>query len=326
MKQASTNTSRNQEQGAVQIFILSAATVIFGITAFAIDLGFAYWEQRKIAFAADASALAGVKALTDGGTLTEIRETAKRVALANGLADNAEIVAGTDIVIGSYDGSTLIPQNDPANANAVEVNTNRTVSSIFAKAIGVANLFPKAKALAMINMTSASNCVKPFALEDLNFPGVEIPETGEAPLEFDPPLTLSTGQNAPGNWGKVDIPDENGEPVNMSGSPMFEAYMSGGLCGGTMTIGDPYEGGTGAAALANVLAPLIGEEITMLVVSPFSNGASAPITLLGYATGMITGTSGNGANFQVDMEISSIRTDLGDSEVIDSTNPRILMY
>lgn len=319
------------EMGAVMHWVASSLIVMFGFAAFTFDFGMTYFEQRRIAFAVDAGAMAGALALTEGASsISEVKGKAMRVALANGLQSGSEIVQDADILVGSYDGTNFTVESDVDDANAVQVNSRRTVKSIFGNVFGVDSLYPKAQALAMMNITTTSSaaCIRPFGVEDLNFPSVDFSDQATFPQTFDPPLTFTVGKNSPGNWGKVDIPDAQGIPVNMSSYPNFQSYMTGGNCGGPMTLGDPYTGGTGGAALKDSIEALLNEQIVMLIVDPFGNGNSNPINLHGYAVGKFLSVSDNGAGLDINIEISELRSEPGTitRTGVDSVTPRLLMY
>ena len=74
--------SDRAESGAVLILMAGMITVLLGMTAFAVDFGWLYWNGTKIQHGADAAALAGVIYEPDASSLA--KQTAVEVAKVNG--------------------------------------------------------------------------------------------------------------------------------------------------------------------------------------------------------------------------------------------------
>ncbi|MFQ5427101.1 MAG: pilus assembly protein TadG-related protein, partial [Gaiellales bacterium] len=61
-----------RERGAVLVFVAALLLAMMVFTAFAVDLGRAYFAQRHLQSAADAAALAGAQELPNGGAAAAV--------------------------------------------------------------------------------------------------------------------------------------------------------------------------------------------------------------------------------------------------------------
>jgi Flp pilus assembly protein TadG len=74
---------RNSERGAIAILIAFMWTTLFGLAAFAVDVGYLYTRQRGIQSVADAAVVAGMPAI-EAGSVQTARDRASAVADLNG--------------------------------------------------------------------------------------------------------------------------------------------------------------------------------------------------------------------------------------------------
>ncbi len=72
------------ESGAVLIYTLVTASVMFGMVGLATDVGMWYANKRDMQSAADAAAMTAVLEMARGATDTEMKTLAKEAAALNG--------------------------------------------------------------------------------------------------------------------------------------------------------------------------------------------------------------------------------------------------
>ena len=318
-----TSSLKRAESGAVMVFVAICIAAMLAVAALAIDTGLLYSEWRDVQHGADLSALGAALVIGEGGTVSQARDQAETIAQENGIDTSTELEKDTDVKFGNWDVDSSSFSEGGTPTNAVQVTARRSVNNIFARMVGQSNMNPNVLSVAVMRQLAAARCVLPFGVEDTNFPA-EL-GIGSLPLDhtFNPPHTFTVGQNSPGNWGKLYLPDSSGTEVNMSSFPNFCYAMLQDDCWLTPTqtfdpclapieigpdeLGEEYDGSTGAAGMEPIMQALIGKEITVLVNSPFGNGKK-PVDVYGYANAKITGVSGNGANLELDMEITSLST------------------
>lgn len=113
---------RSGESGIAMVQLALSAIVIMLFTAFAVDLGWFFFNANKIQRAADAAALAGVVYMPDDSPIGVDR--AERVAAANGYIDGDDGAA-----------LSVVPKPD-GKQNQLEVTVSDTVDTFFLKVIG----------------------------------------------------------------------------------------------------------------------------------------------------------------------------------------------
>lgn len=159
-----TSRPRKDERGAVAIFVAILAVVMFGFAAIVVDLGSARVERRQAQSSADASALAGGNALYAVGSLipdyAAAEAAVKAYATKNYGVTNAEWSACTDSArLGTKLTSDCISFQVNASAAKVRVKMpERTLSTGFARAIGVNTVKVSALARATLKRGGASDC------------------------------------------------------------------------------------------------------------------------------------------------------------------------
>ena len=152
------------ERGAVALFVAILAVVLFGFAAVVVDLGSARVERRQAQSSADASALAGGNALYAVGSLVPDYAAAeaavKAYATKNYGVTPAEWSACTDASrLATKISSDCISFQVNASAAKVRVKMpERTLSTGFARAIGVNTVKVSALARATLKRGGASDC------------------------------------------------------------------------------------------------------------------------------------------------------------------------
>ncbi len=159
---------REHRSGNVLVLTTLMMVAMFGVLAFAVDLGYLHLVRTQLQSSADASALAAAWDLIDEGTLagkanpwTRIelaRTTAGQYAGLNPVAGSSPALAEQDIQVGYLanpsDPLAQMSFADPSRFNAVRVFTRRTtdqngqVPLFFARVIGTASSSLQAEATA----------------------------------------------------------------------------------------------------------------------------------------------------------------------------------
>ncbi|MBT8197834.1 MAG: hypothetical protein KJO84_04960 [Acidimicrobiia bacterium] len=117
-----------EERGAVLVIAAAMLTVVMGVAAFAVDLGWFYWNGSQVQEAAEASALAAVVHMPRPGHLlwedTDAYTTAIAIAAANEMVDGVN--------------ATVTPEefSDPDRANQVRVTVSTNVRTFFGRVFG----------------------------------------------------------------------------------------------------------------------------------------------------------------------------------------------
>ncbi len=285
---------RNQEQGGVMVFVVLILGVLAGFAALAIDISRARDQDRLINWATDSAALAGVAKLIVPGALdADVTAEARALALANGLNDT-ELTNGGGIQIGSWNSTTKVFVANGSPKNAVRVGAKRAVPTLLGRLMKQYTVNPRVDSIAMASAGTAA-CLKPFGIETEMLGNVSLLQSFTIGGKGD-------AQSAPGNWGKVDIGDDN-----MSSGPVFEDAMLNGVCGTELHIGDTVSPGTGFAGLRDAFNTLYSlGQTTMFValVDAFPNGNSGMATIQGFAKILLQGpTTGGGSNWTAQFKL-----------------------
>ena len=274
--------------GGVIPLVAVVILVLLQSLSFAIDLGNAYVEQRKIHIAADAAALAGVAvyanvpgaidsvAVAEASIVPEARE----IANANGLSDQ-ELVLGGGIIPGNWDPAARVFTARTPPLNAVRVLAGRNVPTFFARLFNWDFLQPKVYSTARIGGANRVQCAVPFGIDDDLLVGKEFGDV------------IFIGRESPGNWGKLDIGD------NMSDGGQFEESMIEGICDVRLSVGDAVSPGTGFAGVRSGFDGRI--EVNPIVIIPivdeFHEGNSVDSIIMGFIAVEIISNGNRGAHW-----------------------------
>ncbi len=293
----------SDEKGVVAIIVGILLTVIVSFAAFAVDIGLALMEQRRINAAADAAAITGVgyfynpsyEALSGVDEVAAANSVATEVtaiAVQNGLDPSEIDTANGGVQTGQWIDTDGDEVGDTFSAttsspNAVRVAVRRTTPAGFSKIFGISSLQPREHAVATMGTADSADCVIPFALE---LPLVQTLDYGDE---------VSIGSPSPGNWGKIN------HGGNMSSKKNFEDAMTGSNCGSPVKVGDQMDPGTGFAFVVGGFDLRLAQNpiVTMLVVDEFPSGKSKKVTVEGFIVVEILGAGKSGKNWSGDIKI-----------------------
>ena len=183
---------RNQA-GVSAVIVAIVLTMLIGFTALAVDVGYMYVTRNELQNVSDGAALAGAGYLgsTYAGLSYEEQQThvfsraaivgiAQQVALKNQAAGIYIDINGTDVIIGTWDGNTLTPMEDPIVApDAVRVIARRDdiangpILTFFAQIFNINTVNVAADATAALNgpaIVDEGELKVPLSLSENNFP------------------------------------------------------------------------------------------------------------------------------------------------------------
>jgi Flp pilus assembly protein TadG len=133
---------RGRERGQILPVVALALVALLGISAFAIDVGYAYYAKRQLQSAADAAALAGAQDLP---SVTTAKATAASYASAN-TPVNLASVAYTYTTSCTATALAGVGCSAATNPNNLTVTATASTNTWFAKIFGVNSFSVKARA------------------------------------------------------------------------------------------------------------------------------------------------------------------------------------
>ncbi|MEJ5358010.1 MAG: pilus assembly protein TadG-related protein [Desulfobacterales bacterium] len=189
---------RKGQNGATIVVVAICLVVLIGFAALAIDIGFLYSTRNELQNTADAGALAGAGYLgqeylklpylqqrSRTFTQAEVAAVVNEVTQQNRAAGVTITIAASDVIVGNWNGSQVIPNPDPSeegrviSPDAVQVTARRDatanspITTFFARALGILDMPVSAVAVAALTGPSevAEGELKtPFGLSENVFP------------------------------------------------------------------------------------------------------------------------------------------------------------
>ena len=151
--------SDRKESGAVLILMAGMIVVLLGMTAFAVDFGWLYWNGTKIQHGADAAALAGV--IYEPDLPATAKTNAFEVAAVNGYSN------GSGTVVTPLDSTDLADHPGAVtNANQLRVTVAHPVPTFFMKVFGFDTVTIEKTAVAEYVLPLAMGSDKPYFGQD----------------------------------------------------------------------------------------------------------------------------------------------------------------
>jgi Flp pilus assembly protein TadG len=155
MLRADCRCKRPRRRGAVVVLAAVIMSVMVGMLAFAVDIGYIELSRTQLQAAADSSALAGAASVNL--SRADMETVAKRFADANMVAGRKVQLQSRDIEYGTWDAGarTFTPSPTPSNAVRVTVRTDDDTGGktklFFARIFNVDSLRQQASAVATVN-------------------------------------------------------------------------------------------------------------------------------------------------------------------------------
>jgi hypothetical protein len=289
------------QRGFVVLLFLLLAVVLFTSLAFAVDMGKAFDQQRKIQIAADAASLAALHALGSDTSYSKVLATVLQIAQANHIDDSEVILEAPRC--GTWSNDTFTPLTQGVcrdTSTAVEVTIRRRIPTNFARFIHQNEFNLSARAVAALSPPQQRICIRPFGIEDsfLSSLGVGNGDTFAV-----------SGTQESGNWGKLDI---NG---NASSGEEYTNLMLHNLCDEQIAIGSSVSAGTGNAAIEQVFETLLndtgtppaGSNMVFAVTTDFGVGNSA-VEILRFVRVDLVAQQGRGQRWTATFRIVEMDT------------------
>lgn len=259
---------RRDDSGFVMFMFMVITAVLLTSVAFAVDMGRAYDEQRKIQIVADSAALSAIGVLGSNSNYTTTLSVITAIAQANGAT--VDEIMEREPRCGRWENGEFVPSKGrscPSSANAVEVNVERTLPTQFAHIMSQPSITLRATAVAYLPPPEGGNCIRPFGVEEAYLEDLEISQGGT--------FTVSGSQGA-GNWGKIDLGG------NASSGEEYTRLMLTNLCDEQIAPGKYVSSGTGNARIEEVFQalledtspPFAASNMVLAVTSEFGNGNS----------------------------------------------------
>jgi Flp pilus assembly protein TadG len=180
----------DNKRGTTAVVVAIVLTVLIGIAALAVDVGYLYATRNELQNVSDAAALAGAGYLGSVySTLSyqaqqtfvfnraSVVSVVQQVALKNRAAEANIVINDSDVVIGTWNGSTVQPTLTSPDAVQVTArrdgNANTPVATFFARIWGKNTVDITTDATAALTGPATvddGELKTPFSLSELNFP------------------------------------------------------------------------------------------------------------------------------------------------------------
>ncbi len=177
-------------RGAVAVVVAIIMTVLIGIAALAVDVGYLYATKNELQNVSDAAALAGAGFLgrtyatlsySDQQThvfdRSAVVTAVRQVAAKNRAAETSIVINDSDVVIGTWNGTSVDPTLTAPDAVRVTARrddtANTPVTTFFARIWGIDTVDIQADATAALTgpaVVAEGELKTPFSLSELNFP------------------------------------------------------------------------------------------------------------------------------------------------------------
>jgi Flp pilus assembly protein TadG len=281
----------NSDSGAVAVLVAILALVIFGMAAFAVDLGHAYSVKRQLSVTADASALAGARAAGQQFSVDRLAGLGCDTASLSPVATAAAIELHNANGPKDSDGDPSVTVScEPDGTILVAVNNSSTLNTFFAGVFGFETLNPATAAVARVSGSPGYAGLRPYAVCETEIDGLTTGDTyqslyGSGQAQEDQPCQFTPS----GNWGLVDFDDGSNPNGDIAD---WTAYGYDG----TVTIpDDEMSGDPGAnfnsATIKTALASIVDQTVLLPVASTWQTdgGNNANFVAVGVVSATICG-------------------------------------
>ena len=286
----------SNDSGFVMFMFMVITAVLLTSVAFAVDMGRAYDEQRKIQIVADAAALSAIGMLGSNSNYTTTVSVITAIAQANGAT--VDEIMEREPRCGRWENGQFVPSKGrscPSSANAVEVNVERTLPTQFAHIMSQPSITLRATAVAYLPPPEGGNCIRPFGIEESYLEDLNVSEGA---------LFTVRGTQGSGNWGKIDLGG------NASSGEEYTRLMLTNLCDDQVAPGHYVSSGTGNARIEAVFQalledtspPFAASNMVLAVTSDFRNGNSQ-VQIRRFIKVDLLSHEGAGCNWQASFRI-----------------------
>lgn len=289
------NKNSYRERGVVLVLFAAGLPICLAFLVFAVDVGRAYSERRRIQVVADAAALAALTKLGSGVTYDGVMARITSVANANGVATSE--ITGIGPRCGTWLGGVFTPAATgvcEVASNSVEVTIRRQLNFYFPALMSADTLLLEGRAVGYIP-PSQGNCIRPFGIEESTLVGRGLVEGNTFTVR---------GTQSSGNWGKIDLDG------NSSSGTVYTQLMLNNLCNQAIAAGNWVSAGTGNAQISQVFQTLLGDttppyawqNMVFAVTSDFPNG-NGLVQIRRFVRVDLVSQRGNGQGWSATMRI-----------------------
>lgn len=294
---AKTPTTGNTYEGGFVAFMLFIFFALLTMSlAFTIDLSRAFDHRQQLQIAADAASLAGVSALRQNPSYSNVLSTVASIASANGVA--SEELTVNPPRCGTWVNNAFVPNSNAtcdASSTAVEVSILRGVSTQFARLFSAAQFDLQVRSVGYQPPPTSGSCIRPFGIENSYLSRLNLPVGGT--------ITVN-GTQGSGNWGKLDIGG------NSSSGTQYTNLMFTNVCHTSVAAGNSISAGTGNAQIEQVFqallddttAPYASQNMVFAVTSDFLPGNSN-VQIDHFIKVDLISQSGNGSRWRADFRV-----------------------
>ena len=164
-------------RGAVLPLVCILLTALLGAGALAVDLGKLYYVGQEVQTAADAAALAAMRAKQYNpidwpvNSAANAQYAAAAAAAKNRAGDSAATVAAADVVPVVYNPTTraITASSWSVNTTAIQVTAQARPTYVLAQILGLTPPVVRRTATAWLASVSGGNCVRPLAINYTRF-------------------------------------------------------------------------------------------------------------------------------------------------------------
>jgi Flp pilus assembly protein TadG len=295
---------RDNERGAVLVYVSLILLMVMGLTAFVLDYGIFWLSRHQAQNAADSGALAGA--------IAHMFDETTAPAPGGPTETSATHAATSNLVMGTAP-SVAVDYTCPSFAttmgDCVRVDTFRDgahsnpLPTYFANLWGITSQDVQATATAQVRVANASSCVKPWLVID------ETPPYS-VPADIGRLVTLTEGLApgpglAPSFYQKADLcPTGGGVPEYAD--DIRTCYSYGNSCppyviGGTVA---PFPGGGGAMQHFDAVMDIINQDLGASWNGSQVVGSCAPASCS--CTNNATAPCANGLNGNISPRIITV--------------------
>ena len=144
------HTSPRSRRAATLVFAAVLMTILVGMVAFGVDVGYMVLVRTQLQAAADSAAMAGASAL--GEDFQAVYQLANQYASYHTAGGETVTLAESDVEIGVWDSETRTFTPQDGTGNAVRITARRENASLFfARIFGIDTFSTQVQAVAMAN-------------------------------------------------------------------------------------------------------------------------------------------------------------------------------
>jgi Flp pilus assembly protein TadG len=302
-----TSIARSSRRGSVSVVVALTLPIVLGVAALGLDAGLLYLQRRQAQSAADAGALAGAYALSNGSSFSTAQSAAISVGSQNGITITAsQVTEPAQYVAGS------------AIAVTVTSTKRRSFSAIWGAGTMTATAIAMAFAQTSINGFQGSGSLNasllPIALDKADWTNMM---TGQSTDQYTYNAASNTVSNGPDGIYEAQMYPLSGLPgndgtikvgVNDNSTSTLSAQISGGITAYQLsqypnstiqldsTLSPPsitFQGNPGlSAAIGSALTAIIGQPVAVPIYDQSAeNGNNATYRVIAFQPARILAVS-----------------------------------